>query len=829
MRSAIGKWLVYGLSALLLAMPALAAMPLKLGELELEGAAVSMLISEDQRYLYVQLRAGPSPSPKILLIDVANPAAPVVVSQIPTSSIGQMALTPDGKWLRLIAPIDELPKVGDNKQHELTTFDVSQPAQPRLHSRQNLLAKQVTLAPDASAYATYRETGGERSQEQIEVHWLDSGRPAVQLKPTASVDLFQLMPGGDFVVYGALYYEGFEIADLRQPDVRLYRQSSEWEFKESLNGRLFIGMLDDGRWLFNDERTPRIGVYATQPALPRVAKLSYTAKSDRDRSLVELGRNKQQIFLRDEKANLFTLNIADPAGLRLTDAGISAPGCRRDGCLMDRAERLYQAAQESEFQSKGSGRLRYFLRIFDTRQTQPPAFSWQKLAEVHRLAMPRHLAAKRGSDEAYHAFRLYELVSPLSALSVPPDTLSNRAAAKIVSEYAGLLAEHSESSGDVKALLQYAIQLDGNLAAPHLQMAKLLRQSLPKINNWPDKLAAMQQTRQHYLRYLALGGKSSADIAAYLANDPVARSNNICEAITHFTNAGRLEEILSETGIDVPKGNQKLDLIFATEGTLHNPVIFGFDSVDDKPLGYQGILTDDNWQEGSGGEVQLAVFGDAYHILFMQDLSHPVASTTLSGDQTCTFTVQTTEKLGPKASEPALCRLLQGGKASKSIPFTSPLKTQGDYSGEYIQYSSAEELGKAYIDFANDGKPAYVGKIRQSQRSSCGSVIFDTLDKQALGFVDGRKHEMLMKLQEIDIDSEDWCPIWPRFNDARFFKYRGNIYYENKAKTWPPDNDSDQIHRVSRVKNGKVIEVCDYQFATRVSKGVLKNTRPKPD
>ena len=829
MCSAIGKWLVYGLSVLLLAMPALAAMPLKLGELELEGAAVSMLISEDQRYLYVQLQAGPSPSPKILLIDVANPAAPVVVSQIPTSSIGQMALTPDGKWLRLIAPIDELPKVGDNKQHELTTFDVSQPAQPRLHSRQNMLAKQVTLAPDASAYATYRETGGERSQEQIEVHWLDSGRPAVQLKPTASVDLFQLMPGGDFVVYGALYYEGFEIADLRQPDVRLYRQSSEWEFKESLNGRLFICMLDDGRWLFNDERTPRIGVYATQPALPRVAKLSYTAKSDRDRGLVELGRNKQQIFLRDEKANLYLLNIADPAGLRLTDAGISAPGCRRDGCLMDRAERLYQAAQESEFQSKGSGRLRYFLRIFDTRQTQPPAFSWQKLAEVHRLAMSRHLAAKPGSDEAYQAFGLYEPVSPLSALSVPPDTVSNKAAAKMVSEYAGLLAEHSESSGDVKALLQYAIQLDGNLAAPHLQLAKLLRQSLPKINNWPDKLAAMQQTRQHYLRYLALGGKSSADIAAYLANDPVAKSKNICEAIAHFTNAGRLEEILSEIGIDVPIGDKKYDLVFSTQGTLHEPIIYYFDSDNDAPPLKPNFFEGREPPSKAAEQQKLAVFGTDYHILDFNDLRHPVGSTNLSGAQYCEFTIQTQEKIGPKASEPVLCRLLQGKKAPKSIPFSSPLKTQDDYSGEYIQYSSAEELGKAYIDFANDGKPVYVGKIRQSQRSSCVSIIFDTLDKQALGFVDGRKHEMLMKLQEMDIDSEDWCPIWPRSNDARFFKYQGNVYYENKATTWPPDNDSDQIHRVSRIKNGKVIEVCDYQFATRVNKAILKNTPPKSE
>lgn len=842
MRGAIGKWFAYSLSALLLALPAFGALPLKLGELALDSGVESMLISDDQHYLYVQLQAGPSSPPKIVLIDVANPAALVKISEIPINSTGQMALTPDGKWLRLAAPINELPDIGGNKQHELTTFDVSQPAQPLLHSRQNLQAKQLVLAPDASAYAIYREAEGKDGHNQIEVSWLENRRPVLQLKPGAFVDLLRLTARGEFVAYQG--YDFFEISDLRQAEVRLYGQILSEEFSnevlatlDSLYASRFIGQLDNEHLLFSDFRTARIGVYALKPNLPRVATLPYSAEADRDFSMVELGRSNEQILLRDENAYLFKLNSAEPANLRLTATEVSLPGCRYHRCLVDRTERLFLADEESELQSNGIDRLRYYLRVFDTRQTQQGTFSWQKLAEVHQMALPRYRAAQRQKDSnaEYQAFGLYQQASPLLALTTHPDTISSQQAAKIISEYAELMAEHSGPRHEVKALLRYAIQLDARFAEPHLQLAKLLRESLPKINNWPDKLATMQQVRQHYQRYLALGGKASADITAYVTYDPVAKSKNICEAIVNFTNAGRQEEILSEIGIDVPIGDKKYDLVFSTQGTLHEPIIYYFNSDNDAPPLKPNFFDGREPPSAPAELEQLAMFGSDYHILDFNDLRHPVASTNLSGTQYCKFAIQTQEKIGPKASEPALCRLLQTDKAPKSISFSHPLKPeeddQEDISEEYLynypyNYPGAETLGSAMVDLSNDGKLVNVGKIQQ-QNDSCRSIFFDTLEKHQRGFVKGQKHDLLMQLQQMQ--PEPYCPVLPVVNNPRFFKYRGKTYFETKAATWPPIKASDQIHRVSRVKNGKVIEVCDYQFATRVNKAILKNTPPKSE
>jgi hypothetical protein len=60
-------------------------------------------------------------------------------------------------------------------------------------------------------------------------------------------------------------------------------------------------------------------------------------------------------------------------------------------------------------------------------------------------------------------------------------------------------------------------------------------------------------------------------------------------------------------------------------------------------------------------------------------------------------------------------------------------------------------------------------------------------------------------------------------NSARFFAYHGKTYFENKPATWPPSSDSRGYHRVARLQNGKVVDVCNFKIETSVQ--VVRNSK----
>jgi hypothetical protein len=121
------------------------------------------------------------------------------------------------------------------------------------------------------------------------------------------------------------------------------------------------------------------------------------------------------------------------------------------------------------------------------------------------------------------------------------------------------------------------------------------------------------------------------------------------------------------------------------------------------------------------------------------------------------------------------------------------------------------------LDFANSDQPANVAEMWLSSGAGpgCDAIFYDILDKTGKNLLTGPMHELLMKLQ--NVDPSDRYPIRPCGNKPRFFTHGGKIYFENKPATWPPIDERDQYHRVTRIDGSNVVDVCDFKFETTTS------------
>jgi hypothetical protein len=312
-----------------------------------------------------------------------------------------------------------------------------------------------------------------------------------------------------------------------------------------------------------------------------------------------------------------------------------------------------------------------------------------------------------------------------------------------------------------------------------------------------------------------LGGKATTEITDFIGDDwATAKPATFCSAVAKMANKGRLSELVSANGVNLPTGSTKVDVTYTTEGTAHVPATYVSDSSTDFPLAAHLPLPVDGEGLWGGDNLGLLVYAGAYHTLYYKDLTHPAASISTDGKSACTFNVNTTEVLDKATRTPRLCLQILHGSRPAALPFKgTSWMTNGDVAA---RYSQTRIDGVASLDVLGNGTSMTVARMGLSSGAGpgCDETFFDLLDRNAARFEDGVNRDLLMHMQKAD--PKDRYPLRCG-NDPRFFEDSGKIYFESRPAGWPPTNAWDQYHFVTQIENGKAIDACQFRFETSVT------------
>jgi hypothetical protein len=186
--------------------------------------------------------------------------------------------------------------------------------------------------------------------------------------------------------------------------------------------------------------------------------------------------------------------------------------------------------------------------------------------------------------------------------------------------------------------------------------------------------------------------------------------------------------------------------------------------------------------------------------------SERINSVNLAGGGGCRFKTEVSEVIGPKSVERELCVSLQSGRRMTPVAFAEA----GKMSDEEVAGSAREtEMeGTGLVDVFNNGKPIRLAKMQLSSGAGagCERTFFLAMNGDGSAFRENDRETS--KLQEMQKGS---CQ-----NQAGFFEYQGKTYFENLPATWPPGDEASQYHQVVAIREGKIVDVCDFRFKNHV-------------
>jgi hypothetical protein len=780
-----------------------AEMPTLLGQREIPAPATTIRATPDGRRLAVQLESIKDGPGEIEIVDTSNPAQPVLLGHLEIERNGEMAISPDGKSL-LLAVLTEKPALAKPGRYQLTAIDITAPQQPKQIWQRLVAARDMALAPDATAYAFSRPTDGSQGKWEIAINWADrQGEPAVvPLEYLDNTSKMSLAAQGKFLAYerGGLLV----IDDLRQQPALSNVQKSRGLDQDAC----LIALLDSGHLLVEDQRAPAIGVYASADGVPRLARIAYGDLPSGSICQLQLAAAVDGTSLvTDDAGRLYQVDTSQPEHPRLSRIW------RLPSSMQARA--VDATGHLFAIQAKDGKNA---IAVYDLARPKAITVDWKSLEHAWNTAI-RIYADKTLNEyvRAPQAIEKFDKADPMLAVDAPVEGVSSKTAAAILNDYGFLLSKYQPwRRDDIAAALRRALVLDPTRVTAHLNLADFLRGTLPDISDWGKKRALMAEVTAHYKKYLELGGHKSDDISAYIGTDLESPADqDICEAIVKYTNAGRLKELISPTGIDVPVHDKRLDFTFITQGSAHVPTIYAADSATDAPLDDTAFDTPDLNDLWGGDQLGLIVYRNDIHILHYRDVDHPVESHTIAGQKTCDFKIDTIQQMSEKASEPQLCKLLATDHGPAAIAFddTAPMT----FADVAKKYGETQIKGVKLLDIGNDGHSINVGQFEQQSGAGagCDAVFFDQVDADGAQFLSSDKRKLLIDLQGADPSNR--YPILPCQNQPKFFEYNGKIYFESRPITWPPIDSWNQYHRVSRIASGKVMDVCGFSFKTTVS------------
>jgi hypothetical protein len=783
-----------------------AATPQLVDKIRLDAPIVSGKTSEDARRIVIQTQGSDGRSPRLQIFEKADALRYEQRGFIALEGNGEFVLSPDGQRA-LVHLLNEKQQYNKATRHLIIEIDLTRPAAPAEANRREVTARKVVLAPDASSYATSQPS--ERAGRwQTRVQWVGNPRDPLILEESDYVQPERLSSGGRFLLY-AKFNQELQVLDVQGVKPVKHEQP----YSGFQRYRCVVALLEDGKILVEDARTPRLGLYTASAGVPRIAVLEHTGENHC--SVLSASASSRELVMAIHAGELRKVDLRRP----------ETPKFAGDWRLSAKTYPL-AVAQNNLFAAAGERGQE--LHFFQLEPASAPAIVWSELEAAYQTIMAQYHEETKAKKPIpyFNAVRRLEEAGVPIAIDSPVKGISPQRAAAMFNDYGFLLGKMADRKAIAERFLKRAIALDPRRAVAYLNLADLQQQTLSRHTNWKDKEARSREVANNYRKFVALGGKATESIASFLRGDLRNRDvNDFCGAIANYADAGRLGEIVTGTGINISMGGRKVDLVFTTEGTAHVPAMYAFDATTDEPLRDEPLqevkepplLPPDSENLWGGDNLGLLAYRNGAHILYYRDLAHPVSSVSLSDGSTCRFSAEVTQTVGPKASEPSLCEDLRAGtgRETELVDFHGPVwMTREDVAK---RWSETGMVGTRMIDFANDGKPANVAKLglASGAGAGCDETFFDLVDKNATRFESGPRRELLMQLQGADPSNR--YPILPCGNNPSFFKYKGKIYFENKPAVWPPRDAWHQYHRVTRGEEGRVIEVCDFKIKTRVT------------
>jgi hypothetical protein len=771
------------------------------GALPLPAPVSAVRSSADGTRLVIQLQATAASPAMLQVVDTTDASRPIVLGTMALDHPAELALSGDGR-LAVLVTQPERAMYNRETAHDVSAVDLSDPRNPRVLWRHPVAAAQVAVAARAGAYAYSRRSAAAQGQWETVVVAAAADRQvrAVVRNPPYSSDSMSLSPGADVLVQ--VSQSQLTAWSLAAAPPRAFEQAPV--FLSRFAHGCVPAVLDTGHVVLQDTRASRLGVYALQAGLPRVAAPAHEEGEQHCQALDPNGNGTGLTFA-VHGGRVMRWSFADPAAPFAERAAQLPAGLRAVAAGGD----VVVAAGASAVQ------------VFRWARSAAPAPDWQALAAVHASVMSSYqaVAAQVARSGPQAAVDRLEAAGVLLALDAPVAGITPRRAAAILNDYGFIAAKAGAPAQRVEAALRRAIALDPGRAVAHLNLADVLREGLGRhaANGVPVEPRAAEIER-HYRAYLAAGGKPSGAMTAFLRGRAIVRAGGDgCDSIAALANAGVLHDWVTDTGSNLPWRGRRIDLAVTTEGSAGVPALYTFDSASDRPLEPPDSPDVPNGEGLWGGdELGLVLLGNRPHVLHYRDLAHPVSSVSLDTGEVCLFNVATTERIGPEALEPALCQALQAGKAEGALRFDEPAAISAE--AVYRQWGETSLGGTLLLDFANDGKPRKVAELLLDSGAGpgCGATFYELLTPDSTGFESGPTVDLLWQLQGGQGRDTRW-PVSPCGNQPRFISHAGRIHFETRPRGWPPRDRRDQYHRVTRVEDGRVREVCDFRFESVVS------------
>ena len=684
-------------------------------------------------------------------------------------------------------------------RHEIVVVDLSDPRRPRVRSRLEVSASEVVLARDASAYAVSRPSTSRDGQWETLVHWVDGKREDILLEqPITSNRGLQLSENAEFL---AIFGFGLQLRvfDLRAASPTVLEQ--KYAFIQRY--QCLVAIRENGQVIVEDARAPRLGFYEAATGLPRTAAIDHDGTNHCER--LDFGSSAGHMLLSNQ-------NLAG----RIHRLDLSRQNAPQLSAVWQLPPRTIALAAAREHVYAAGGKSGSELLVFNLNSSSPPTDVWPVLEAAYRDALARYNQETRQKTPIpfFNFSRRMEDAGIAQGLDAPLGGFSATTAAAILNDYAFLKAKEPAPTGFAEAMLRRAIELDPSRAVARLNLADLLRDRLSGVSIPSDDSARITEVQDLYRQYLQRGGRSNSRIDAFLRGRPEgAADDNICRAIASYANAGSLSEIVKERAMNVQVGDHRVDFVSGTQGTAHVPVIYAFDAISDLPIDEAEFQVPggDLW---GGDQLGLVVYRGEAQILHFRDFRHPAATSPLSSGESCRFKAETIQRIGPKTTEPGLCKALMSDGEPPEIEFTNESRIDPELVRTRHRQTSAGPM--QMVDFANDGKPGNLVLMNLSSTAGagCESVFYDLLDSSGKAFASGPGSEKLTQLQ--NGNSADRSPITCG-NSVRLFRHRGKVYFEGKPSVWPPRDEWSQYHRVARMDKGVATDVCDFKFETTVS------------
>jgi len=148
--------------------------------------------------------------------------------------------------------------------------------------------------------------------------------------------------------------------------------------------------------------------------------------------------------------------------------------------------------------------------------------------------------------------------------------------------------------------------------------------------------------------------------------------------------------------------------------------------------------------------------------------------------------------------------------AEHQVSYMPVAPATSEEAGRDIDRSETAIKGWVSVDFRNTGRPERLALLRYTSGAArgCDFNYYEILENRA-PVSHGDSHDLLMKLQGVDLERFHHPGPTCSDNQTRWFNYRGQIYLENRPGPFVP---TTPFHEIKYMRDGRVRQACHGEF-----------------